>query len=133
MSLTLKRLKEVLRYEPETGVFYRLFSIGGTKAGDEKWPEQIDHINGVRSDNRMVNLRSVSRKENGRNQKKPVTNKSGMPGVRWGKVIGKWTSCIVVDRKIICLGSYRHFEDAAAAKKLAEKHYGFHENHGRTT
>lgn len=46
------------------------------------WPSnQIDHINGNRSDNSIVNLRDVSNAENGRNAKRFVTNRSGVTGV----------------------------------------------------
>ena len=41
------------------------------------WPEELDHINGVRTDNRIENLREVSRKENLRNQKTRCTSSSG--------------------------------------------------------
>jgi hypothetical protein len=43
--------------------------------------EQIDHINGVRCDNRIANLRGVTRKENAHNMKKPSKNTSGIVGV----------------------------------------------------
>lgn len=48
------------------------------------WPEEIDHINGIRSDNRLANLRSCSRSENMQNMsKKPSL--SGIKGVNWDK------------------------------------------------
>lgn len=50
-------------------------------SGEHLGDSQVDHVNGVRTDNRYANLRSVSHAENGRNVKKPTTNKSGVTGV----------------------------------------------------
>lgn len=98
------------------------------------WPsEQLDHINGDRGDNRIKNLRSVSHAENGRNQKRPSNNTSGVIGVNWHKFHKKWQSCIRLDRKIIHLGYFTDKADAIAARKAAEAKYGFHPNHGRQT
>jgi hypothetical protein len=45
-----------------------------------KWPDdQIDHINGYRSDNRIENLREVSNRTNGQNQKRH--REGALPGV----------------------------------------------------
>ena len=46
-------------------------------------PEEIDHINGNKSDNRIVNLRAVSHGENAKNVSLYSSNKSGTPGVMW--------------------------------------------------
>lgn len=98
----------------------------------DEWPaEQIDHINGDPSDNRINNLRSVSCAENGRNKKRPSTNTSGVTGVRWDKAAGKWHSQIKRDGHSIHLGFFTDFSEAAAARRAAEAQYGFHENHGR--
>jgi hypothetical protein len=97
-----------------------------------EWPEgQIDHINGVRSDNRFTNLRSVSSFENKRNIKRPVHNTSGTIGVAWEKGTKRWRARIVVDGVRINLGNFDTVEDAAAARKEAEAKHGYHPNHGR--
>ena len=97
-----------------------------------KWPEkQIDHINGVRNDNRIENLRDVTPQENSRNQKLSTLNTSGHFGVNYEKRRNYWYSLIVVNHKSIYLGSFKNKEDAIAARKAAEIKYGFHENHGR--
>lgn len=93
-------------------------------------PEQIDHINHIRTDNRICNLRAVSRQENGKNQSKPITNKSGHSGVCWHKKINKWNVQIGINKKQIYLGMFDNINDAIAARKQAEIYYGFHENHG---
>lgn len=59
-------------------------------------------------------------------QKKRVTNKSGVIGVCWDKAQGKWEAYISVDKKKISLGFHENLEDAAHARKVAElKYYGF--------
>lgn len=45
--------------------------------------EQVDHINGIRNDNRLCNLRKCSIPENRRNVAKSRRNKSGVCGVRF--------------------------------------------------
>lgn len=96
------------------------------------WPkQQIDHINGDGLDNRIINLRDVSHRENGMNQKKPKNNKSGICGVNWCKQTSKWRAEIMIKGKKKCLGRYEKIEEAADARSLAENKYGFHENHGK--
>ena len=46
-------------------------------------PHDIDHINGDRADNRLVNLRAVTRQENMKNRCLSKNNKSGTTGVYW--------------------------------------------------
>ena len=94
-------------------------------------PEFIDHINGVRSDNRWINLREVTRSENGMNMKKPATNRSGVIGVFWNTGKGKWTARIKINQKTKHLGDFNDFKEAVTARKDAEQELGFHRNHGR--
>lgn len=99
------------------------------------WPKQeIDHINGVRDDNRKANLRLVSVAENRRNAARPSHNTSGHVGVGYRPKRGRiaqWRAYIKVAGKQIELGHYTTKEQAIAARKAAERKYGFHENHGR--
>lgn len=94
-----------------------------------EWPDNIDHINGDKTDDRISNLRNVSHKENGLNQKRSSRNKSGVVGVRL--VNNKWEAGISVDGKRVWLGAYFKMEDAIKARKEAEIKYGYHKNHGR--
>lgn len=95
------------------------------------WPVgQIDHINGVRDDNRIENLREVSVQGNQRNQHIRIDNSSGVPGVRFEH--GGWRAVIKVDGKRIGLGKFKAFDDAVTARKAAEALHGFHPNHGAT-
>lgn len=97
-----------------------------------KFPDlQLDHINGVRKDNRFENLREVSHAENQRNKKLDKRNKFGYPGIRHGKRLGTYRACIGVNKTEIQLGTFSTLESAIAARVQAEIKYGFHENHGR--
>lgn len=92
------------------------------------WPDgDIDHINGVRDDNRLENLRVVDRSTNLKNMKQ---RKSHITGVYRGKS-RPWRAIIQVNGEQKSLGSFDCFCDALKARKKAEKEYGFHENHGR--
>lgn len=95
------------------------------------WPkEQIDHINGDRTDNRLLNLREFSAAENARNRKRP-NGRDGKVGVSWEKKTRKWHARIKVDGKNINLGRYHDFAVAVAARRDAEKQFGFAINHAR--
>lgn len=70
-----------------------------------EWPkDQIDHINGVKSDNRLVNLREANTMQNMRNVPKQSHNSSGLKGVSWHKLRGKWRADIKNNGKRIWLG-----------------------------
>ena len=98
------------------------------------WPvDQIDHINGDRRDNRIVNLRVVSHAENCKNAACPKNNTSSVMGVAWVPRRQKWISRIMVRGVHKFVGYYDTIDEAAAARKNAEVQYGFHDNHGRPT
>jgi hypothetical protein len=94
-------------------------------------PEQIDHINHDRTDNRISNLREVVPQENLRNQKLSAANTSGVTGVAWDKAKRKWMAQVKVDYRNVHLGRYDDWFDAVCARKSANNRFGFHENHGR--
>ena len=88
------------------------------------WPEdQIDHINRIRTDNRISNLREVSHKQNHQNRSKSSHNTSGHSGVSWYKQKSRWRAQITHNQKDIHLGLFTNLEDAIAARKAAEKLY----------
>lgn len=94
-------------------------------------PEQyIDHINGIRTDNRIANLRVVSNQENQMNQRIRKDNKSGTTGVHWIKDKAQWEARICLRGKTITLCRTQDKNEAIAARKEGERRYGFHPNHG---
>lgn len=94
-----------------------------------EYPDCIDHINGIKDDNRITNLRNVSHVDNMRNQRMHRVNTSGVTGVvRLGD---KWTARIKTYDRNHYLGIFENKEDAIAARKAAEERFGFHPNHGR--
>lgn len=96
------------------------------------WPtNQIDHINGNRADNKIVNLRDVPPLLNLRNSKRPTHNRSGVSGVAWDATRGKWHAYIGVGGKTVSLGRFIEFSSAKAARLAAERDHDFHPNHGR--
>lgn len=88
------------------------------------WPNgDLDHINRVRHDNRIANLREATRAENCQNQPIRRSNKSGATGVYYHKVSGKWAACINVDKKQIHLGVYDTLAQAVEVRRNAEMDY----------
>ncbi len=88
------------------------------------WPkDQLDHINRIRTDNRVSNLREATNKQNQQNAGKRSDNKSGHPGVSWYKQNYKWVAKIAHNRKQIHLGYFATLEEALSARKAAEKLY----------
>jgi len=77
---------------------------------------QVDHKNGVVTDNRWENLREVSGLCNLQNCKMSKNNKSGFNGVAWAKHAGKWRASIQINKKVIHIGLYKTATDAAVAR-----------------
>lgn len=97
-----------------------------------EWPkDEVDHINHVRDDNALLNLRAVTHEENQKNKSIFSRNKSGITGVRWCKTYKKWTAGIRVNKNQKGLGYFNDKFEAICARKSAENKYGFHENHGK--
>lgn len=107
---------------------------------------QIDHINGVRTDNRLENLRCVPQAAQMRNRKKRDDNSSGVQGVsRWettrrkDQKVSMWRATahnrdgkqVIKTFSIKKYGEEQAFELAKAARKQMEQDYGYHLNHGR--
>lgn len=151
--LTQKRLKEIIEYDQETGVFtwkkrtsnrVRVGDIAGGlhkpsgyvfiglgrryKAHRLAWlysygyiPEtEIDHVNGRRSDNRLLNLRETSHQCNMQNSKHSNNNTSGFKGVSFDMSTGRWKSYIKINYKMINLGRHTDALEAALTRLTLE-------------
>lgn len=143
-ALTAERLREVLNFDPQTGVFTRRTKTTRSPVGEvvgsmhhkgylrmsvdgriywahrlawlhEKgeWPNgALDHINRIRTDNRIANLREASSAENNCNVTIPKTNTSGVKGVSWNEECRKWRVKVVMNRKPYYGGMFSCIEDA---------------------
>lgn len=96
-----------------------------------EWPQEIDHINGNRNDNRLCNLRAVDRQENLRNLARRSDNSSGVTGVSYAKRENRYVAYITVDSHTKVIGRFDTLEAATMARKQAEQDNGYHANHGR--
>lgn len=89
------------------------------------------HINHVRNDNRLFNLRFVTRSENSKNQSLNSKSTTGVTGVSFLKARKKYIAQIGVSRKLIYLGMFETLEEAAAARAEANLKFNFNNNHGK--
>lgn len=81
------------------------------------WPEdQIDHINGVRDDNRWVNLRPVTNRQNQHNSRSAKNSSSRYIGVSSCRKTNRWVAYICPDGRKINLGAYNTEEEAAKVR-----------------
>ena len=89
------------------------------------WPQQVDHINGVKTDNRPANLRAATQAENGRNSRLRINNTSGRKGVYWNKATGKWQAQCMVNRRQHYIGRFTDIDEATAAvRAFRERMHG---------
>lgn len=92
------------------------------------WPSnQIDHVNGVKGDNRIANLREATVSENGSNQRQARTdNKTGLLGVYWNKEHKKFMAKIMFSGKHKYLGYFPTAEEAHQAYLKAKRELHSH-------
>ncbi|MBB4192761.1 HNH endonuclease signature motif containing protein [Rhizobium aethiopicum] len=94
-------------------------------------PDEIDHQDQNKSNNRLANLRDVTRLENARNHTMQRNNSSGHTGVYWDVSRGLWRVFIYVGKRQKHLGHFSDFEKAVSVRVAANDHLDFHQNHGR--
>lgn len=82
---------------------------------------EIDHIDRDILNNRIENLREVSRQCNVRNSGNRSTNTSGVKGVCWDKQCNKWVAQIVIDGKNKKIGTHIEFNEAVLHRLAAEQ------------
>ena len=144
--LTQDRLKQLLLYTPETGVFTRNGKVAGCTRPDGynkinvdgvQWyahrlawlymtgtlAKDIDHRDRNPSNNRFANLRAVTKSENQHNRVKQRNNTSGYKGVIYFKRTGRWRANIWVNNAPIYLGYFDTPAEANAAYIDAQRVY----------
>ena len=89
---------------------------------------EVDHIDRVRSNNLISNLRLATRQQQCANRKTPITNRSGYKGVSFNKKSGKWVAQINVEGKRNTIGYFDTPEEASNAyNEVSQMIYGeFH-------
>ena len=92
---------------------------------------EVDHINHVRNDNHLVNLRFVTHGENMRNKSVSSKSTTGVTGVDFSKAHKKYRARITVNWELIHLGYFETLEEAAAARAEANLKFKFNDNHGK--
>lgn len=80
---------------------------------------EVDHINGIRDDNRWANLREATKAQNACNRLFNKNNTSGYKGVSFHPSSKKWQANIRVGGKQRYLGLFNTPEFAYEAYKLA--------------
>lgn len=142
--ITLERLKELLHYNPETGVFTWIKRRRGCKENKVGYivkgylticidsracsghrlaflymtgampPNYIDHIDGNKSNNAWVNLRAATQSQNQFNASVNTKSKTGLKGAYLQKNSGKYAARTVFNGKRVFLGC---FDTAIEAKQ----------------
>jgi hypothetical protein len=82
--------------------------------------ENVHHINGDKTDNRIANLREATPQENQYNVGVRKDNSTGVAGVSWHKQVQRYRAYIMADGKPTHLGLFDTLEAAAAARAEAE-------------
>jgi hypothetical protein len=84
-----------------------------------KWPRfEVDHVDGVRSDNRFSKLREADPTQQARNVRVYKNNTSGHKGVSWDKEYSKWAARIRINKRLTLIGRYGELADACEAYRL---------------
>lgn len=149
--IKLHELKNIIHYDPETGVFTWKVNRSTVRAGQRagginnggyrkirinnkwytehrlawfyiygEWPsKEVDHINHVRNDNRIENLRDISARANKGNC---TNHTSGFVGVFYHKDTSNWWARIKIDGRSKHLDTFDNPERASIAYQLA-KHW----------
>ena len=101
---------------------YRYHVILWVLHNNENIPEgfEIDHINGDRIDNRIENLRLVSKRENCQNMQCHRDGK--LVGVSYCKRKNKYRTQLTIDNKLVHIGYYQTDKEASKAYKIACKY-----------
>lgn len=87
----------------------------------------VDHINGVRTDNRLTNLQILSARDNAGKGLRCGWNQSGSKGVYADR--HKWRVSFWIDKRRLHLGNYGTVEEADKVYQTALKNMDLYTNH----
>lgn len=120
---------------------YRVISLFGKRYLEHRlaWfyvhgemPEhEIDHINQIRDDNRISNLRQVTRSENQRNKTRKDSRVDEI-GIWWCRRRKRYIAEITLNGKKVYQKSFTDIDEAIQQRKAKALELGFHDNHGKT-
>lgn len=120
---------------------YRVISLFGKRYPEHRlaWffvhgempKHEIDHINQIRDDNRISNLRQVTRSENQRNKTRKDSRVDEI-GIWWCRRRKRYIAEISLNGKKVYQKSFTDIDEAISARKAKALELGFHENHGKT-
>ena len=92
---------------------------------------EIDHINQIRDDNRISNLRQVTRSENQRNKTRKDSRVDEV-GIWWCRRRKRYIAEITLNGKKVYQKSFKDIDEAIQQRKAKALELGFHDNHGKT-
>jgi hypothetical protein len=96
-------------------------------------PKILDHINGVREDNRIENLRPATISQNNHNMRLRKDNTSSVKNVCFNKTSNVWQVRIMINNKNKSFGNYEDLElaelVAIEARSKLHKEYANHGKH----
>lgn len=165
-NLTAERVRELLDYDPATGIFTRRVRRGKCRAGSVAgcvahhgyiviyvdgtlyyahrlawlhyygtWPVGerpsggIDHVDRDKSNNRIANLRDISKRLNCQNVEiAPTNSRTGVRGVSLSRR-GTFVATLIVNGERKLFKHFRTMEEARRAREAArrEHHLAFHD------
>jgi hypothetical protein len=97
------------------GVSYQRNRLTWAYFYDDPGANTVDHINHMRDDDRIENLRLATEEQNRRNSKMYCTNTTGFKGVYYDARSNKWQALMCMKYRKFSLGYYSTKEEAAAA------------------
>lgn len=147
-SITQDRLKELVHYNQLTGEFkwivkgrlpkigyknskgyiqirlddvlYMAHRLAWLYVHGEFPTNQIDHINRIKDDNRIANLRIVTNAENHQNMPVRKDSKTGFEGVSFSSREKRWRAYITANKKRYELGLFKDINDAIRVRGEAK-------------
>ena len=155
--ITQQELKSQLHYDQETGIFtwksnnkvagytredgykfirinyklYRSHRLAWLYINNKFPKNEIDHIDGNPSNNKIENLRESNSSQNKCNTKLRKDNTSGIKGLHWYKAYNKWQVNININKTRKSLGYFNDlFEACCAIYSARNKLHGEFKNYG---